>query len=314
MRRILALAGLLFAAFLAYRVFFVYTVRSGDCTADASVPYRPVEGPEALDRDLVVMTYNAEGHAALWDGEHIDEVAAVIRRERPEIVGLQEVHRNTWQSRFGDQAEELARLTGMNVIFGPSFRLGDGEFGNAVLTRGDILRAVVHPLPSIGEPRTLLQVWVRVGGRPVCLFVTHLVTWGKLTSAVRGEQLGCIAAHIGATTVPWILVGDLNATPAAEEIEAFGRRRDVRAADPGVPTHRLTKRQLDYVFADPRWDVRATRLVEEGPSDHRAIVTVLRKTSGAPRRGAPRATGTSSLPRLDSGLCAARAGETGDPS
>ena len=76
--RILAIAGVLFSAFLAYRVFFVYTVRSGDCTADASVPYRPVEGPATLDRELVVMTYNAEGHAALLDAEHLAEVAAVI--------------------------------------------------------------------------------------------------------------------------------------------------------------------------------------------------------------------------------------------
>ncbi|HEU5162301.1 MAG TPA: hypothetical protein VFV54_04055, partial [Thermoanaerobaculia bacterium] len=58
-RRILAIAGVLFFAFLAYRVFFVYTVRSGDCTADKSVPYRPVEGSAALDRNLVIMTYNA---------------------------------------------------------------------------------------------------------------------------------------------------------------------------------------------------------------------------------------------------------------
>lgn len=279
MRRILAIAGVLAFAFLAYRVFFVYTVRSGDCTADRSVPYRPVEGPATLGRDLVVMTYNVEGHAALLDGEHLDEIAAVIRREKPEIVGLQEVHRNTWQSRFTDQAKELADRTGMNVIFGPSFRVGEGEYGNAVLTRGDISRAVVHPLPSLGEPRTLLQVWVRVGGRTVCFFVTHLVTWGKLTSAVREEQLGCVASHIAATSVPWILVGDLNATPAAEEIKRFGRRGNVRAGDPGLPTHGLTNRQLDYVFADPRWDVLSARIVEGGPSDHMAIVSVLRERS-----------------------------------
>ncbi|HSN69680.1 MAG TPA: endonuclease/exonuclease/phosphatase family protein, partial [Thermoanaerobaculia bacterium] len=140
-RRILAIAGVLFVAFLSYRVFFVYTVRSGDCTAASTAPYRPVEGTAALDRELVIMTYNAEGHAALLDGEHLGEIAAVINREKPEIVGLQEIHRNTWQSRFTDQAQELADRTGMNVIFGPSFRLADGEFGNAVLTRGDILRA-----------------------------------------------------------------------------------------------------------------------------------------------------------------------------
>jgi endonuclease/exonuclease/phosphatase family metal-dependent hydrolase len=278
-RRILALLGLLFLAFATYRVFFVYTVRSGNCTADSSVPYRPVEGPASLDRDLVVMTYNIEGHAALLDRQHLDEVSALILREKPEIVGLQEVHRNTWQSRFTDQAEELAARTGMNVIFGPSFRIRDGEYGNAVLTRGDVLRAVVHPLPSIGEPRTLLQVWITVAGRPVCFFVTHLVTWGKITSALRAEQLGCIASHLGATTVPWILVGDLNATPVAAEIDEFSRRGDVRAGDPGKPTHSLTRRQLDYVFADPRWDLLSARVVEGGPSDHMAIISVLRERS-----------------------------------
>jgi endonuclease/exonuclease/phosphatase family metal-dependent hydrolase len=276
-RRLFALGALLLAAFLSYRVFFVYTVRSGNCTADVSVPFRPVEGPANLDREVVIMSYNIEGHAALLDGDHLAEVASVILKEKPEIVGLQEVHRDTWQSRFHDQAEDLARRTGMNVIFGPSVRIGSGEFGNAVLTRGDVLRAVVHPLPSIGEPRTLLQVWVRVGGRPVCFLVTHLVTWGTLTSAVRREQLGCIASHLASTNVPWVLVGDLNATPVAEEISEFASRGEVRGGDPGVPTHGLTRRQLDYVFTDPRWDVLASRVVEGGPSDHKPIVAVLRE-------------------------------------
>jgi endonuclease/exonuclease/phosphatase family metal-dependent hydrolase len=46
--------------------------------------------------DLKVMSYNVGGHAALVAGRYLERIARVIERERPDVVGLQEVHRGTW--------------------------------------------------------------------------------------------------------------------------------------------------------------------------------------------------------------------------
>src|SRR5687768_3444976 len=129
---------------LLYRVLAIYTVRSGDCRP------RPV-AQETRDlppnaRPLVVMTWNIAGHAELTDGDHVRHVADAIRRIRPDVVALQEVHRGTWQSRFRDQLAELESLTGLRGTFAPSYVQWGGGYGNAILTRGQIVRAEVYPL------------------------------------------------------------------------------------------------------------------------------------------------------------------------
>src|SRR5882724_1765131 len=116
------------------------------------------------ERPLVVMTYNIAGHDELVRSDHIARIAAVINQVRPDIVGLQEVHRWTWQSRFHDQFAELERRTGMHGFFGRSLQKGRGEFGNAILTRGEIVSAVVYPLAGSGEPRTLIESVLRIDG------------------------------------------------------------------------------------------------------------------------------------------------------
>ena len=67
-------------------------------------------GPRA---PITVMSYNIQGHGALLGRRYLEGIARVIRRARPEVVGLQEVHRGTWAARFGDQVRILARITGM---------------------------------------------------------------------------------------------------------------------------------------------------------------------------------------------------------
>jgi endonuclease/exonuclease/phosphatase family metal-dependent hydrolase len=281
----------LFLLFILYRVFTVYTVRSGECkpkpvdpnlrllTRDehghlVSYPERIGFPPQA--RPLLVMTYNIEGHAALLRPNHIAEVAAVINRVKPDIVGLQEVHRNTWQARFHDQAAELIRRTGMHGYFGKSFTNFGGEFGNMLLTRGEIASAFVHPLPSFGEPRSIVESVVRIDGTTLNVYITHLTAWGKVNRLSRDEQLGCVAKHIRTSFYPYIVIGDLNAPPNAPEVERF---RQLNAAqicgqEIGI-SHPLMNERIDYVWADYGWVVRSARVLAIGPSDHYPVITEL---------------------------------------
>lgn len=281
----------IFVLFILYRVFTVYTVRSGECKPKPVDPNlrlltrdesgQPVSFPERIafprqTRPLVVMTYNIEGHAELLHADHIAKIAAVINQVKPDIVGLQEVHRKTWQSRFHDQAAELMRRTGMHGWFGKSYENFGGQFGNLLLTRGEIANAFVHPLPSIGEPRTVMETVVRIDGTILNVYVTHLTAWGNFNRKSRDEQLECVARHIRTSRYPYLVIGDFNAPPNAEEVERFRKinAAQICGAEIGI-SHPLMRERIDYVWADYGWEVRSARVVKAGPSDHYPVVTEL---------------------------------------
>jgi endonuclease/exonuclease/phosphatase family metal-dependent hydrolase len=289
-RLILGVLAIPLLVFL-YRILVIYTVRSGECrprpvdpdlrllTRDehgrlVSFPERTGFPPQR--RPLVVMTYNIAGHDELIDGDHVRHIAEAIRLLHPDLVALQEVHRKTWQSRFRDQLAELESRTGLHGYFAPSYVRWGGEFGNAILTRGQIVQTQVHPLPCLGEPRALLEATVRIDGATISFYATHLTTWGRLNSKIRGEQLSCLAREVRTSRYPYILAGDLNTGPRSPEMEAFLRENAEQLASRGIgPTFPRWNEQIDYIFADHGWQVRASRAWPIGASDHLPVTAEL---------------------------------------
>ena len=277
--------------FILYRVFTVYTVRSGECRPKPVDPNqrlatfdehgRLVSFPERINypaqtRPLIVVTYNIEGHDELIRGDHAAKIAATIEALKPDIVGLQEVHRGTWQVRFHDQYETIRRLTGMHGYYGTSYTNFGGEFGNAILTRGDILAATVHPLPSYGEPRSVLESVIRIDGATLSVYITHLTAWGSLNKKSRDEQLHCLARHVRTSPYPYLLLGDLNAPPDASELVTFQKLDAAQLCGADITvTHPRTHRRLDYIFADYGWRVAGAHVAATGVSDHYPLVAEL---------------------------------------
>jgi endonuclease/exonuclease/phosphatase family metal-dependent hydrolase len=222
------------------------------------------------------MTYNIAGHDTWFRPSHIAQIVAAINQVHPDIVGLEEVHRGTRQSRHRDQMEELERGTGMHGFFGASFRYGSGEFGNAILTRGDIVSATVHPLPGGREPRTLIESVIRIDGATISFYVTHLTAWLRLHASLRGRQLACVAKYIRTSSYPFLLAGDFNAAPDTREVRAFERQNVAQMCGRSLPpTAPLLRRRIDYVWADYGWEVQRTWVPRAGPSDHWPVVTEL---------------------------------------
>jgi endonuclease/exonuclease/phosphatase family metal-dependent hydrolase len=269
--KILLGVAALIAAIVAYRVLGVYEFRAGECSARP-----PRRFAATYPARLSVMSFNIEGHATLLDGDHIAEIARTIRKYRPDVVGLNEVHRKTWQSRFGDHAAQLAALTGMRVAFGRSYRFAGGDFGNAVLTKGTVVSSEVHDLPGTGEPRSLLETVVRINGGTIAFYVTHTTAWASLNRETRTVQLACINEHVEASAFPYVVTGDLNAPPSSPEISGFLGKNVLRlAGDPTAATHRVMEERLDYILTDPGWRVASARVVDDGPSDHRPVLAEL---------------------------------------
>ncbi len=287
---ILGIFAVLLLVFV-YRVFAVYTVHSGSCPKRPVDPDQrlltrsehgtPVSYPERTGfppqrRPLVVMTYNMAGHDELIHGDHVRQIAEAINGIRPDIVALQEVHRKTWQARFRDQLAELEEHTGLHGFFAPSYVHGEGGYGNAILTRGEIVHAEAHPLPCVGEPRMLLEASIRIDGATIRFYATHLTTWGRLNAKVRTEQLQCLARVVRTSRDPYILAGDFNTPPEAPEMEAFRRENAAQLATQSIgPTFPLWKEQIDYIFADYGWTARAARTWPIDVSDHLPVTVEL---------------------------------------
>ena len=225
---------------------------------------------------LRVMTYNIQGHAAKGRGDHLPKLAEVISAAKPDVVGLQEVHCRTKVTNI-HQGERLAELTGMKLVFGRSCGMDGGDYGNAILTRGEVKRSHVYPLPGSGEPRSLLQTDIEIDGSDFTFNVTHLAAWGRLLRLARLSQIGELGDITVRGSLPHVLVGDLNVAPGAEEMRVLLSRGHLRmCGEPGEVTFPMTRQRLDYVFCDPRLQYVGSEIIHRGPSDHWPIVVDLK--------------------------------------
>lgn len=106
-------------------------------------------------------------------------IAKAIRAMNVDVVALQEVDKLTARNGRVDQAAELAKLTGMQAVFGRAIDFDGGEYGLAFLSRYPLHDAVIYPLPSgQREQRIAFSAKVDVPEfpAPITLFNTHLDT------------------------------------------------------------------------------------------------------------------------------------------
>ncbi len=243
-------------------------------SACASTPARHV---------VRVLSYNihhGEGSDGVID---LQRIARVILDQDPDIVALQEVDVRTERASGVDQAEVLARLTGMEKAFVAAMRYQGGLYGEAVLSRLPILDIAVHRLPNPlgGEPRVILDVELRLGDglSSITVLATHLDHEfpGNRAAATEYIDRYLVAEEPG----PTLLIGDLNSTPDSVPMQKLWRRwRDASARDP-APTYPALApdRKLDYVLYLPeeRWQVIDCQVIEEvQASDHRPLLVTIR--------------------------------------
>jgi endonuclease/exonuclease/phosphatase family metal-dependent hydrolase len=158
---------------------------------------------------LRVMTYNIHVGVGMDKKQDLARIAEVIKGERPDLVGLQEVDRGVERTGRVDEIRELARLTGMEYAFAHNLDYQGGQYGVAVLSRFPILSIDHRRYLNTREPqrRGFLRVVVEVKGRRVSFVTTHL-DWqhedGRLYEA--RQLLDALASVPG----PLIVTGDFN--------------------------------------------------------------------------------------------------------
>lgn len=234
-------------------------------------------------RFLSYNIHHAEGVDRKLD---VERIAEIIRSVKPDLVALQEVDRNTKRTKNVDQPAELARLTNMKVAFGPNISFQGGDYGNAVLSKFDIVQQKNLLLPNAdnGEQRGVLSVEVRVPKltQPLVLLATHLDH--RSADAQRVQSVGVINALVNnaSTDRPnqlTLLAGDMNDTIGSPTLRALDTAwtRVNSVEMPTVPVSQ-PKQQIDFLMYDSKsnWKVQQVKILDEAvASDHRAIFAVL---------------------------------------
>ena len=230
-----------------------------------------------------VMTYNIH-HGEGLDGKiDLPRIAGVIRRERVDIVALQEVDKGVKRTDRRDLPAELAVLTGLSCVFSNNFHYQGGQYGNAVLTRFPVLSATnsLYQMLRTNEQRGILQLTLEVHGRRLVFMNTHIDYRGDDTERLlNAREIQALAARYAGT--PVILCGDFNDTPNSRVHqhlqEIFEDAWELTGQDEGwtFPADKPRKR-IDYVWITKGSGIETTEahVPESDASDHRPLVVEL---------------------------------------
>ena len=247
---------------------------------------RPRAAPAPGRVRLNVMSYNI--HVGIGMDKKLDlaRVAEVIRRQRVDLVGLQEVDRGVERTGRADEIKELARLTGMDYAFAHNLDYQGGQYGVAVLSRFPVL-AIDHRRYANRrerERRGFIRVEVEVGGRRLNFVTTHLDYQFLDGRVFETEQLLAALADVRG---PLVVTGDFNEEPGAGAYELMLRagytdgwtRAGTRDPAGGLtyPADKPAKR-IDYVFYRGLGDAEASNasVPETLASDHRPVVVSIK--------------------------------------
>ncbi|MEZ6187653.1 MAG: endonuclease/exonuclease/phosphatase family protein [Planctomycetota bacterium] len=232
-------------------------------TAGLGAPV-PVDGP-AL-RLLVHNVYTPNDRYA--------EVAAAARAFEADVLCLQELDR-AWlvglqEAGLGDLDPVLLEPRQDNFGIGVWLRPRAG----LELVGHELLRLSEHELPA-------LSLRLRVDGRPLELLVLHtLPPVSEENGDVRASQLQAAAARAAACQGPFVLTGDLNATPWSRDFDAL---REAGFADPltglggSWPTFypELAGIPIDHCLLKGPVSATDARYGAGAGSDHRALLVTL---------------------------------------
>lgn len=226
------------------------------------------------NQQITVLSYNI--HHALGMDKVIDlqRIADIINSANPDIVALQEIDINTKRNGNVHQLQELAKLTSMRFVFGKSMNWDGGEYGNGILSKLDIKKHKIHPLP--GEPRNALAVLVSKNGKEFVFISTHIDNHEEF----RIQSIPFIDELLKTyKDIPLIFAGDFNATPDSKLMDFLNIKLENATVGLNTIPVDIPNLQIDYIMYAPKegWEVISSEvLIEKVASDHRPIKAILK--------------------------------------
>lgn len=245
-----------------------------------------------------VLSYNIHYGVGMDSKKDLKRIADVINRLNPDIVGLQEVADSAMTATIG-------QLTEMTGVFGASteieppnlYRLLDIPvpqsqlfYGDAILSKYPFQDLGNLSIPSASSSRyeamcVDVNFSKKYGEETIVRFITthfdYLKTIGSMYARNAAVEVIETAFINDSIDIPYILTGDLNATPSSAPLKLLEERgwvlEDGGKALPTVPSI-SPRKQIDYILVRPkqRWRIIDVSVIEEGmASDHSPILMTL---------------------------------------
>lgn len=227
---------------------------------------------------LTVLTYNIH-HANPPSKPGVIDVkaiGAVVRREAPDFVALQEVDVHTGRSgKTVDEAKDIAVDAGMNSCFAKAIDYDGGAYGIAILSKYKIDSTHIIHLPSAingSENRVLLLAFINMGAKGHLIFAcTHMDA--SPSAASRDLQIEEIIKSLQPWKYPVIIAGDFNAGPDSKVVEKLdaGFIRSCKNGCANTIPSDAPAETIDYIAVrkgDPVSILNHRVLPDAYPSDH----------------------------------------------
>lgn len=237
--------------------------------------------PLAFAKTIRVMSYNIHVGVGMDKKLDLQRIADVIIKQKPDLVGLQEVDRGVKRTEGKDEIAELAAMTRMDYAFAHNLDYQGGQYGVAILSRS-LLKNVEHRMfenKREAERRGLLRAEVEVDGKIVNFVTTHLDYQYTDGRVFETEQM---LKFLEGVNGPLIVVADMNDEPAGEAYKLMSMKFSdawisSRAKGEGFtyPADKPIKR-IDYVFYRGNdMKVKKASVIETLASDHVPVVVEL---------------------------------------
>ena len=220
-----------------------YASAFSDSTATAESPQR-----------LKVLSYNLR----FGERASLEELAAFIKEQDPDIVALQEVdcrtNRELTPHQHGkDFATELGFRTGMLAAYGKTIPYAGGYYGIGILSKYPLAKVERIYLPKTvngKEQRAVLVATVEYReGQYITFASTHLDYTNTEERQVQVEKLNDV---LTAQPYPVIVAGDFNARPDSKEIsEGMAAWETLSDGKPTVSAD-APRSTIDYIFSYPK--------------------------------------------------------------
>jgi len=227
---------------------------------------------------LRIMTYNIHVGVGMDKKLDLQRIADVINKEKPDLVGLQEVDRGVKRTEGKDEIVELAQMTKMDYAFAHNLDYQGGQYGVAILSRY-LLKNVDHQMfenKREAERRGMLRVEVEIDGKLVNFVTTHLDYQFEDGRVFETEQM---LKFLEPVKGPLIVVADLNDEPTGAAYKLMDELFDdawaaskARGDGFSYPADKPVKR-IDHIFYRPETaKVKKVWMVTTLSSDHLPVM------------------------------------------
>jgi len=220
---------------------------------------------------------------------NLDTIGILIRRERPDVVALQEADGPSYWSGKFNHVEYLARTSGYGYYLQCEHARGMGlSYGNALISALPLRDplGLAFERSFITAPKGLLVSMVEWPGYPEFEIDVVSVHFAAFSRLIRKKQIDEFVDTISDRDRPLIVMGDLNCEwmDSDKTLHTLAEALDLSTFRPNateIKTYPRFDRRLDWILVSSELRFMSHHVLPDSVSDHHAVVAEITLRSEA---------------------------------